>query len=137
MTYVPFTTTVEEGGDSMRSYRHLSDTTEVLGRRLDAAREALAYAVESDSEWAKRHWQLVVDRLVFQWKHLPALHDADAQVSIIPRWKVDYDFYELDNSVDHTDWLDKLVGSASWGLPTRLNESWERHREARLARAQF
>jgi hypothetical protein len=137
MAYVPFTTTVEEGGDSMRSYRHLGETADVLGQRLDAARSALARSTRANSEWGKRNWQLVIDRLMFQWKHLPALHDADAQVSIIPRWTVDYNFYEKDDGTGHTDWLDRFAGSASWGLATRLNESWERHRELRLARAQY
>lgn len=136
MAYVPFTTTVEEGGDSMRSYRHLGETADVLGRRLDAARSALAQSTMSDSEWGKRHWQLVIDRLMFQWKYLPALHDADAQVSIIPRWTVDYNFYEKDDMTGNTDWFDKWFNTRSWGLPFRLNESWERHRELRLARAQ-
>ena len=75
----------------MKSYRFLGEEAEVLGGRLDAARKSLA---GSKTKWAKTYWQLCVDRLLFQWKQLPVLHDGDAMVTIIPRWTVDYNFFE-------------------------------------------
>ena len=75
----------------MKSYRFFGEEMEVLGSRLDAARKAVN---EAKTPWAKTYWHSVVERLLFQWKQLPALHDADAKVTIIPRWIVDYDYYE-------------------------------------------
>jgi tRNA U34 2-thiouridine synthase MnmA/TrmU len=75
----------------MKSYRFLGEEAESLGTRLDAARKSLAGA---RSAWARNYWTQTVERLLFQWRQLPILHDGDAQVTIIPRWHVSYDFYE-------------------------------------------
>ena len=65
----------------MKNYRHLGDTADVLGNRLDAARAALA---RSTTSWARNYWNQAVERLLFQWHLLPVLHDADAVMSLIP-----------------------------------------------------
>ena len=75
----------------MKSYRYLGEEMEVLGQRLDAARKSLAGA---KSAWAKNYWQQTVERLLFQWKQLPILHDGGAQITIIPKWSINYDYYE-------------------------------------------
>jgi hypothetical protein len=116
----------------MKDFRYLGEHADVLGNRLDAAREARDRAT---SVWARNYWNQAVERLLFQWQLLPTLHDADARMTIMPRWKVNYDFYEGD------------YGNEGYGITDRvfeklfrhgadLNASWERNRERRLAKAQ-
>jgi hypothetical protein len=118
----------------MKSYRFLGEEAEVLGNRLDHARKCLAGA---KTAWARNYWAQNVERLLFQWRQLPVLHDADAKITIIPRWTIAYDFYETSQGdFSGYDLLDKLIDSA-FGRKTDLTPSWESHRAARLARAQF
>jgi hypothetical protein len=116
----------------MKNYRYLGQDAEVLGNRLDAAREARDRA---KTTWARNYWNSAVERLLFQWHQLPILHDADACVSIIPRWTVDYNFYETGHVNEGFGITDrvfyKLVKENA-----NLTDSWERNREKRLARAQ-
>ena len=120
----------------MKSYRFYGEEMEVLGQRLDAARAALAGA---KSDWAKTHWKLTVDRLLFQWKQLPILHDGDAKVTLIPRWTIDYNYWE---KAEEVKTIPMPLGNyftsklEDVGLQDRLRYSWEMHREARLARSQ-
>jgi hypothetical protein len=118
----------------MKNYRFLGEEAEVLGCRLDAAREA--YARAKKKSWAKKHWKQVIDRLLFQWRQLPALHDGDAQVAIIPRWTVDYDFYELARPHEYVGVSDRFYQKV-FRESVDLDRSWHAHREARLARAQY
>jgi hypothetical protein len=116
----------------MKSYRFLGEEAEVLGGRLDAARKSLAGA---KSQWAKIYWAQAVERLLFQWHQLPILHDADAMVTIIPRWTVDYNFYEKAEYTGHgiaDRAYDKLFRQSA-----NLDESWHNHRAERLAKAQY
>lgn len=115
----------------LRSYRFIGEEAESLGRRLDSARTSLEY---STSQWAKKYWQQVIDRLLFQWRSLPALHDGEAAMSMVPRWTVTYDFYEIDHSPTGYGITDKIFDEI---FRTSLDESWNRAREARLARAQY
>lgn len=117
----------------MKSYRFLGEEAEILGGRLDAARRSLAGA---KSPWAKQYWTNAVERLLFQWRQLPVLHDADAQVTIIPRWTVDYNFYEKAGAHENYSLTEKAF-DALFRNDVNLNASWENHRAARLARAQF
>ena len=117
---------------NLKSYRFLGQEAEVLGTRLDAARLALKNA---RSAWAKKYWQSAVDQMVFQWQCLPALHDADAQMSLIPRWTVDYNYYERDDGIGHNGVGDKIY-ERLFREPD-LQGSWDRVRELRLARAQY
>ena len=66
----------------MKSYRFLGEEANALGNRLDYARKSLAGA---KTPWAKNYWANNVERLLFQWRQLPILHDADAMVTIVPR----------------------------------------------------
>lgn len=116
---------------NLRSYRFFGDEAEILGTRLDSARKSLALA---QSDWAKKYWSSVIGRLLFQWRSLPALHDGHAEMSIVPRWTVSYDFFDIDNSVAGYSFTDKIFDEI---FRTSLDESWNRNREARLARAQF
>lgn len=115
----------------MKNYRFLGEEAEVLGTRLDAARRSLAGA---RSAWSKNYWQQAVERLLFQWRQLPILHDADAQVTIVPRWTVDYNYYEKAEYTGHgvaDRAYDRLFRESA-----NLDTSWENHRSQRLARAQ-
>lgn len=117
----------------MKSYRFFGEEAEVLGRRLDFARDSLAIA---KSEWAKSYWTSVVDRLLLQWRQLPVLHDGDAQTTIIPRWTIDYEYYERGQLNEGNGITDRAYYKL-FKNDADLTASWEAHREARLARAQF
>lgn len=116
----------------MKSYRFVGEEMEVLGSRLDAARKSLAGA---RSPWAKNYWQQNVERLLFQWRQLPILHDGDAQITIIPRWTIAYDAMEVGHKNEGTGVTDRIYESI-FGTSDDLTPSWERHRAARLAKAQ-
>jgi hypothetical protein len=115
----------------MKNYRFLGAEADALGNRLDAARKSLAGA---QTPWAQNYWRQTVECLLFQWQQLPILHDADAQVTIIPRWTVDYNFYEKSYYTGHG------IGDRAYQKVFResidLDASWEAHRAQRLARAQ-
>ena len=116
----------------MKDYRFYGDEMEVLGQRLDAARAALA---NSKTKWAQVQWQQTIDRLLFQWHQLPVLHDGDAQVTLIPRYDIDYDFFEKSGAHEHYGVTEKVY-DRFFKHDANLNESWENHRAARLSRAQ-
>jgi hypothetical protein len=118
----------------MKNYRYLGEEAEVLGLRLDAARDALARARRRS--WAKKYWAQVVKQLVFQWRQLPILHDADAQTTIIPKWTIDYNFYELAGAHENYGITEKFYDRV-FNHDANLDASWHNHREARLARAQY
>ena len=118
---------------TLRNYRFLGDEAEVLGKRLDAARQSLK---NSSSTWSIDYWTQVINQLLLQWRQLPALHDGDAQMSLIPRWTVNYEFVERQLE-------DGLYGGISDRLydnvfrkSADLDASWEAHRAQRLAKAQ-
>jgi hypothetical protein len=117
----------------MKSYRFLGEEAEALGNRLDAARKSQA---GSRTVWSRNYWQQTVERLLFQWRQLPVLHDAEAQVTIIPRWTVSYDFYEPSEETENYGIVNRTYESLFITKPD-LTASWEAHRAARLARAQF
>ena len=117
----------------MKNYRFLGEEAEILGCRLDSARRVLAGA---NTPWAKNHWSQTVERLLFQWQQLPILHDSDALVTIIPRWTIDYDFYELSRPHEYVGVSDRAYNKL-FRESANLDESWENHRAARLAKAQF
>ena len=116
----------------MKDYRFYGDEMEVLGQRLDASRAALANA---RSPWAKAQWKQTVDRLLFQWRQLPILHDGDAQVTLIPRYDIDYDFFEKSGAHEHYGVTEKAYDKF-FKHNVDLTASWENHRAARLAKAQ-
>jgi hypothetical protein len=116
----------------MKSYRFYGEEMEVLGNRLDQARKALAGA---KSAWSKNYWQQNVDRLLFQWRQLPILHDGDAKVTIIPRWNIEYNFFERTEEIPDYGMVDRAYDALFPSTPD-LTASWERNREKRLARAQ-
>jgi hypothetical protein len=116
----------------MKSYRFFGDEMEVLGNRLDHARDRLA---KSKSAWAQNYWAKNVERLLFQWRQLPILHDGDAQMELIPRWTVSYDFSEQSGYTGYNDLADRAYNKI-FRESADLEASWHNHREKRLARAQ-
>lgn len=115
----------------LRNFRFLGEEAEGLGRRLDAARKSLA---ESTTPWAVNHWSKTVEQLVAQWRRLPVLHDADAKMSVIPRWTVDYNFYELAEEIRMG--ISSQLYHNYVAKDPDLSWSWENNRAQRLARAQ-
>jgi len=117
----------------MKNYRFFGDEAEILGSRLDAARASLS---QSTRPWAQNYWQQVIDSLLFRWRQLPILHDADAQIAIIPRWIVDYNFYEL-GVPNEGDGVTDRAYHKLFKESVNIEASWHNHREARLAKAQY
>jgi hypothetical protein len=117
----------------MKNYRYYGDEAEILGQRLDAARISLS---QSTRPWAQNYWRQVIDSLLFQWRRLPILHDGDAQIDIIPRWTLDYDFFER-GQLNEGDGVTDRIYYKFFREKDNLEESWHAHREARLARAQY
>jgi hypothetical protein len=117
----------------MKSYRFYGDEMEVLGRRLDAARQARK---NSTTLWSINYWNQVAERLLTQWRQLPILHDGDAKTTIIPRWTVDYEFYETSNPSEYVGVSDRVYHKF-FRESVDLDASWHNHREARLAKAQY
>lgn len=116
----------------MKSYRFFGDEMEILGNRLDHARERSA---NSKSKWAKNYWSQNVERLLFQWRQLPTLHDGDAITTIIPRWIVNYEFYEINGPIEYVGVTERAYEKL-FREKANLDESWHAHREQRLAKAQ-
>jgi hypothetical protein len=117
----------------MKNYRYYGDQAEILGLRMDAARASLN---QSTRPWAQNYWRQIINSLLFQWRQLPVLHDGDAQVEIVPRWTVDYDFYEINGPIEYVGVTDRAYNKI-FRDSANLDESWHAHREARLARAQY
>jgi hypothetical protein len=117
----------------MKNYRYYGDQAEILGLRMDAARASLN---QSTRPWAQNYWRQIINSLLFQWRQLPVLHDGDAQVEIVPRWTVVYDFYEINGPIEYVGVTDRAYNKI-FRDSANLDESWHAHREARLARAQY
>lgn len=117
----------------LRNWRFMGMEMEALGARLDAAREALTRA---KNDWTKNYWRQTIESLLFQWKQLPILHDADAQMTLKPRWTVDYEFYERGVSNEGDGVTDRAYHKF-FRESVDIEASWHNHRESRLARAQY
>jgi hypothetical protein len=115
----------------LRNFRFLGEEAEALGVRLDAARKSLA---ESTKPWAINHWTKTVEQLVAQWRRLPVLHDADAIMSVMPKWTVRYDYYELAEEIRMG--ISSQLYHNYVAKDPDLTWSWENNRAKRLARAQ-
>jgi len=120
---------------NVKNYRFLGDEAEALGKRLDAARDAYARATKLKSSWAQNYWQQNIERLVFQWRQLPILHDGEALSTIIPRWKVSYNFYEINGPIEYVGVTERAYNKL-FRENANLDTSWEAHRAQRLAKAQ-
>jgi len=117
----------------MKNYRFFGDEMEVLGNRLDHARDC---ASKSRSDWAKNYWRQNEERLLFLWRQLPILHDGDAVSTIIPRWTIDYEFVEKAGAHEYTGVTERAYEKL-FRENVNLDSSWHTHRESRLAKAQY
>ena len=114
----------------LRNWRFLGMEMEALGTRLDAARQSLACC---DSAWARWYWTETVDRLMLQWRSLPIMHDGDATMTQIPRWSINYEWWEGSSEVGYTG-LEGLTNSLFDKIfrVEDLDAVWQRHRDTRL-----
>jgi hypothetical protein len=117
----------------MKNYRHFGNEIEILGNRLDHARAC--YERAKTKSWAEHYWHQVIDSLLFQWRQIPILHDGDAQGDIIPRWTVNYDFFERGSMNEGYGVTDRAYQKL-FKHNADLEASWHAHRAQRLARAQ-
>jgi hypothetical protein len=114
----------------LRNWRFLGMEMEALGTRLDAARAALASA---KTDWARWYWTETVDRLMLQWRSMPAMHDGDATMTIMPRWIADYEWWERGQEIGYSG-LEGLTDALFEKVfrTEDLDSVWRRHRDARL-----
>lgn len=112
----------------LHSYRFIGEEMEALGKRLDAARNSLNSA---QSPWARWFWKETLDLLLRQWRALPILHDGEAQTTLIPKWTVDYNYWERAEEIAAWDISDKIFHKI---YQPNLDESWERIRTERIMR---
>jgi hypothetical protein len=109
----------------LKNYRFFGDEMEILGTRLDAARDSLS---RTRSNWGRWYWQEAIDRLMLQWHALPILHDASAQMTQLPRWSISYDYWEP----GHENYgIDDQLFDLLFGKPD-LDAAWNRIRDRRL-----
>jgi hypothetical protein len=113
---------------NLHNYRFIGEEMEALGLRLDATRLALTRA---KTQWARWYWTETLDRLLMQWRNLPILHDGEAQTTLIPKWTVDYDYWERAEEVAAWDISEKIFNKI---YQPNLNESWDRIRTERIMR---
>jgi len=111
----------------LRNWRFLGMEMEALGTRLDAARESLARA---KTDWARWYWTETLDRLMLQWRSMPILHDADVTMTLVPRWMVDYEWWDGTAEIGGWDISDQLFDKIF--RTDDLDSVWRRHRDARL-----
>lgn len=114
----------------LRSWRFLGMEMEALGARLDAARESLSRAKNA---WARWYWQETLDRLMLQWQCLVPLHDGDAKMTQIPRWTIDYEWWEGSTELKYTG-IDGLTDQLFDKIfrNDNLDEVWNRRRDERI-----
>ena len=116
----------------LRNWRFLGMEMEALGVRLDAARAVLASA---KTDWARWYWTETVDRLMLQWRSMPAMHDSDATMTVMPRWTTSYEWWEGTDELGYTGLeglTDSLFNRVFRGED--LDSVWHRHRDERLMR---
>jgi hypothetical protein len=111
----------------LRNWRFLGMEMEALGTRLDAARKALS---QSGTDWARWYWTETLDRLMLQWRSMPIMHDADVTMTQMPRWTLDYEWFDGTAEIGGFDISDKLFEKIF--RDENLDESWSRIRDERL-----
>jgi hypothetical protein len=122
-------TTKFDSTTDLKNYRFFGAEMEILGSRLDAARNSLA---NSRTAWSRWYWQETIDRLMLQWRALPILHDGAAQLTQLPRWSIGYDYWER----GHENYgIDDRLFDLVFREPN-LDASWNRIRDARVQQCQ-
>jgi len=116
----------------LRNWRFLGMEMEALGARLDAARETLSRA---KTDWARWYWTETLDRLMLQWQAMPILRDGDVTMTQMPRWTIDYEWWDGAKEIGGFDISDKLFEKIF--RDENLDESWNRIRNERLMRCGY
>ena len=116
----------------LRNWRFLGMEMEALGTRLDAAREALSRA---RTDWARWYWTETLERLMLQWRSMPAMHDGDATMTLMPRWSTNYEWWEGTDEIGYSG-LEGLTEALFDKIfrTDDLDAVWRRHRDSRLMR---
>ena len=112
--------------DYFNPRRYLEDETEILGRRLDLARDRLK---NSCGTWSKNYWHQVLDSLTVQWQNSPAVNYGQGLSAGTARWQVRYDFFETDTGINQYDFSRRVFDRI---FRTDLDTSWERERMRKL-----
>ena len=112
--------------DYFNPHRFLGDEAEILGHRLDLARDRLK---NSRSEWSQNYWSQVVESLVVQWRSSPAVNQGQNLNPGTARWTVKYDFYETYTGLGGLDFSDRIFDRI---FRTDLYDSWDRERNRQL-----
>jgi hypothetical protein len=113
----------------LRNWRFLGMEMEALGARMDAAREALSKA---KSDWAHWYWTETLDRLMLQWRAMPIMHDGDVTMTQLPRWTLNYEWFDGTAEIGGWDISDQLFDKLF--RVENLDDSWNRIRDERLMR---
>lgn len=119
---------------AIKDWRDAGHEIEVLGARLDYAREA---AKEAQGKWAQDFWNTTVARLFTKWELMVQLKDTGLRQKGPNTFysKIDYDWWEKSEEVRMIGftWFDGLYENA--GLSSRLDESWTKARDEKLQKA--
>ena len=111
--------------DYLNTHRYFGDEAEILGRRLDRARERSKQAC---SAWARGYWNNVIDALEVQWRRSPAVNLGQAFGPGLIRWTIDYDFLESHYGIG-PDFSQQIFDRI---FRTSLDASWDRARLRQL-----
>lgn len=105
---------------------HSGDEAEILGHRLDLARDCLKKA---QRPWAQNYWNQVVSALMVQWKNSPAVNHGQNLARPVPKWTVKFDFFETEDSIDRYDLARRIFDGM---IVPDLDACWERERMRKL-----
>jgi hypothetical protein len=112
--------------DYFNARRYLEDETEILGHRLDLARDRLK---NSRGTWARNYWSQVLDSLIVQWRNSPSVNHGQSLNPGTARWQVSYDFFESHDGISQHDLSLRIFDRI---FRTNLDDSWERERMRKL-----
>lgn len=115
--------------DYFNPRRYLEDETEILGRRLDTARDRLK---KSRSKWSRNYWRQVIDQLTRQWRASSANNQGQALGPGNNRWTIDRDFIDTCSGLEPDPISRSLKRIMSAISQSGLSDSWERARNRQL-----
>ena len=123
-----------------KDWGNASYELEVLGRRLDAVRQALNYLKDKpEDHWAVIQWRQAEAIILRKWKHTLRLKETglrqSGKVDFGP--KINYDWWEgSDEIAMRLPIIDNLIQIISDKVGnTNFNRAWEMAREEKLQKA--
>jgi hypothetical protein len=69
---------------------------------------------------------------MLQWRAMPIMHDGDVTMTQLPRWTLNYEWFDGTAEIGGWDISDQLFDKLF--RVENLDDSWNRHRDARLMR---